>query len=489
MKIVTRYLLREHFGPLVFSVTTLTSLLLLNYIARKFAELVGKGLPWNVIGEFFVLSVPFTMALTFPMAVLIAVLYAFSRLASDNEISAMMACGISTRRLLAPVLGAGLVLSLGMVWFNDQLLPHSNHRLAGLQASIGHKKPTLLLKPQTLNEVSSTMSMWMSQLDRSNNSMRGVAIYDVSKNDVRHTIIADSGLLAFAPNGHDLLLTLYDGYVLETHNALPNRFQRTYFRSNVVRVANVANDLKETAADETYKSDREMTICELQAEVHREQVSRDAELARLREISDSVANTFPAHFGSRVGEWYCGAVASVAHMLGAAPPPPPAPNPVARKVTRPRGRTLEPAPSTQDPTLAPVQLTSRKLAVDAAQHGISQYDVEIQKKFAISVACLIFALMGPPIALRFPRGGVGLTIGVSFTAFALYYVGLIAGEQFADNLIVSPVVAMWAANAILGTIGLVLAMRMGRGGGNARGGELSELFRRFLPDRRKRARA
>jgi lipopolysaccharide export system permease protein len=488
LKIVTRYLLREHFGPLVFAVTTLTSLLLLNYIARKFADLVGKGLPWNVIGEFFVLSVPFTVALTFPMAVLIATLYAFSRLAADNEISAMMACGISTKRLMAPVLGAGLVLSIGMVWFNDQLLPHANHRLAGLQSSIGQKKPTLLLKPQTLNEVSSTMSMWMSRLDRSNNSMTGVAIYDVSHNDVRHTIIADSGLLAFAPNGHDLLLTLFDGYVLETRNALPNRFQRTYFRSNVVRVAGVANELKESGNGE-YKSDREMTVCELQAEVHRDQVSRDSSLARLRALSDSAANAFPARYGSRVGEWYCGALGSVAQMLGTKSPAAPAAVPITRRVARPPAHPIEQTPSTQDPSLVPMQMSSLKLAVDAAQHGISGNDVEIQKKFAISIACLIFALMGPPIALRFPRGGVGLTIGVSFTAFSLYYVGLIAGEQFADNLIVSPVVAMWAANAILGSIGLVLALRMGRSGGNSRGGELGELLRRLMPERRKRSRA
>jgi len=58
VRIITRYVLREHLGPLVFSLSALTSLLLLNYVAKRLGELVGKGLPWKVIAEFLLLSVP-----------------------------------------------------------------------------------------------------------------------------------------------------------------------------------------------------------------------------------------------------------------------------------------------------------------------------------------------------------------------------------------------------------------------------------------------
>ena len=88
MKILNRYVLKEHVGPFVFAVTALTSLMLLQYIARRFGDLVGKGIGWQVILEFFVLSIPFTVAMTLPMAVLVAVLYAFSRLGSENEVTA-----------------------------------------------------------------------------------------------------------------------------------------------------------------------------------------------------------------------------------------------------------------------------------------------------------------------------------------------------------------------------------------------------------------
>ena len=69
MKIINRYILKEHVGPFVFALSATTSLLLLQYIARRFGDLVGKGLSWQVIAEFFLLSIPFTVAMTIPMAV------------------------------------------------------------------------------------------------------------------------------------------------------------------------------------------------------------------------------------------------------------------------------------------------------------------------------------------------------------------------------------------------------------------------------------
>ena len=107
---------------------------------------------------------------------------------------------------------------------------------------------------------------------------------------------------------------------------------------------------------------------------------------------------------------------------------------------------------------------------------MNRYGVEIQKKFALSAACIVFVLIGAPIALRFPRGGVGLVIGVSLVVFAIYYVGLIAGESLADRAFLTPFWAMWAANVILTFVGLILLVRMGKEGATSRGGDLSEFM-------------
>jgi lipopolysaccharide export system permease protein len=90
------------------------------------------------------------------------------------------------------------------------------------------------------------------------------------------------------------------------------------------------------------------------------------------------------------------------------------------------------------------------------------YEVEIHKKFALAAACVVLALAGAAIALRFPRGGVGLVIGASGVVFTGYYLSLTAGESLAERLVIPPFVAMWMANALLLAIVLLLVRRPGR---------------------------
>ena len=126
-----------------------------------------------------------------------------------------------------------------------------------------------------------------------------------------------------------------------------------------------------------------------------------------------------------------------------------------------------------------------KLRYEMSQRTKNRYEVEINKKFSLAAACLIFVILGAPLALRFPRGGVGLVLLVSLVVFALYYVGLIGGESLANKGIIPPFWAMWGTNVILTVIGVVLLLRMGREENSGRGGnwadrwdKISDLLRR-----------
>jgi lipopolysaccharide export system permease protein len=122
------------------------------------------------------------------------------------------------------------------------------------------------------------------------------------------------------------------------------------------------------------------------------------------------------------------------------------------------------------------RLDDAREQIDMHEKTRDRYLVEIHKKFSLAVACVVFVLVGAPIALRFPRGGVGLVIGVSLGIFALYYVGLIAGEALADRSIISPFWGMWGANVIMAVLGLLMTARMGRVGETARGGDFGDML-------------
>lgn len=539
MKILQRYILKEHIGPLLFALATLTSLLLLNQVAKQFGNLVGKGLEWSVIGEFFMLSIPFIIAMTLPMAVLVATLYAFSRLAAENEVTALKASGISHFYMIRPVLWGAFAISIGMVWFNDQVLPRANHRLSTLQTDIGRTKPTFALREQVINEVSpGRLYLRAGDIDEGSNRLREVTIYDLSDAQRRRTIHADSGKMVLAANREDLELTLYDGYSQEIPRSNTTELQRLYFGTDLVKVRGVASGFSRSE-DKGYKSDREMSICEMQGEVQSALNQRRAAEMDL-ESTIAIATYYLATGETRkiepasprmkirsLAQVYCQLVvplftvreaqaaefpgaddAGLAHagrsyqnpQRGAGQ----STDTARRRITLPGnvGRALPSFRRPQDtavripdvpvltgagitptrnPTMDPFVAARGQLeAVSSRLHNArmdqNQYQVEIEKKFALAAACVVFVLLGAPLALRFPRGGVGLVIGASLAVFGLYYVGLIAGETLADKLILSPYLAMWLANIIFTIAGLTLLYMLRRSGATSRGGDLSDLW-------------
>ncbi|MGE5760976.1 MAG: LptF/LptG family permease, partial [Gemmatimonadota bacterium] len=144
----------------------------------------------------------------------------------------------------------------------------------------------------------------------------------------------------------------------------------------------------------------------------------------------------------------------------------------------------------QVPLVTPGGTASENDGVDSARRRAAVYLVEIHKKLAIATACFVFALLGVPVALRFPRGGAGLVIGVSVVVFAIYYVGLIVGEDLGDRLIVSPFLSMWIPNLVFGALGLLGIWVMRSASPTARGGDWSDLKEAFVGlFRRRRAHA
>jgi len=95
----------------------------------------------------------------------------------------------------------------------------------------------------------------------------------------------------------------------------------------------------------------------------------------------------------------------------------------------------------------------------------NKFEVEIWKKFTIPAACIVFVLIGVPVAVRFRKGGVGLVVGVSLGVFCLYYVALIGGEKLADRRLLSPALAMWSPNLLFGVIGIAGFFKARRAGG------------------------
>jgi lipopolysaccharide export system permease protein len=504
LRLLHRYLLRQLVAPFFFALAALTGFMLISQVAKKFGALVGKGLPWSVITEVFVLSLPFIIAMTLPMAVLLAVLFTFSHLAADNEITAMRANGISVYQIMAPVLVWGMCMAFFNLAFVDQVLPRSNARLRSLLIDIGRKKAAFGLREQVINEVPpSKYFIRASRIDAATGRLKGVTIYDVGGDASRRIIYADSGSMAYAEGQTDLSLRLYDGSIHQYRPAEPTRFQLTYFTVNDIRVKNVYDELRRNTS-ESIRGDREMSTCEMLAVVRE---ARQEQVEARRERTELVVHDLrallalpplpqlPAVKVDSTAGGYCNWFKSVQELIlpgtveAQAPAQVPSrggkvqtPGPKGPIQSPQAGQTVQspklpvPPPRARVPLSNWSEVASAADRVREADRRADRFAVEVHKKWAISMACITFVIIGVVLALRFPRGGIGLVIGGGTLIFAIHYIGLTAGESLADRGHVTPWFAMWAPNIVLTVLGVFGVLWVSHQSGSTRGGDLREVI-------------
>ncbi len=438
--ILARYILKEHIAPFLYALFVITFLFLVDFLIRILTSILSKGLGWKVVLEILMYNLAWILALSIPMAVLVATLMAFGRFSSDNEITAMKALGVSPFRAMGPILLVACILGAGLVYFNNRILPEANFRAAALRSDIGRKKPTALIEPRTLIKDFEGYQIWIDRLDRESGAMEGVRIYGIEQGKpVRYTF-ADSATMEYANAGKSIVIRLKAGENHFVDHKNPENYVRVRFKSQDVAIDNVDATLERR--ERSYRSDREMSAAAMLDAVkvseNRVKALRDEYQGKIFEemkaldivLTADSARTVPPRLLE--GSW------RDAH--------PPTTLPLAEMKRQEKDRMYL------------VERYERR--VDNERKEISQYMVEVHKKYSIPAACLIFAFIGAPLGIMARRGGIGTGVVYSLAFYVLYWVCMMRGEAMADKLIIEPWVAMWAPNILVGIGGLFLVVRL-----------------------------
>ncbi|MEJ2049438.1 MAG: LptF/LptG family permease [Calditrichota bacterium] len=455
MFLLARYTIREHIGPFIFSLAVIMFVFVTKFIVQYIGKIFGKGLSLGTIIEFIYLNLAWMLALAVPMAVLVAALMAFGRLSSDNEITILKTSGISIYKIIQPALIAAFFITLIMFWFTDRVLPEYNHRARLLFSSISRKKPTLQLEEgiyMNLGKYSILVedverSLGKEVVDKSNiidpeysdnkaDQLKDITIFDRSSSDLQRTIIAESGRLVFDKIRESLVFTLYNGEIHEINTKDYSEYRRLQFSRNVFYIP--APDLVFKRDEDEWRGDREMNLKMMNAEVDKYKSSINNELEKIQ---------------SDLKEYY-----PVPDSLKAW---------LARKTTLSKLADIDvnelhaSRSKTMRKTQALIQrLKSSEKNIDFYQRQIYKYEVEMHKKFSIPFASIIFVLIGAPLGIKAKKGSLGVGVTFSIGFFLLYWVFLIGGEELADRQLISPFLAMWLANIIVGAFGIYLTYRV-----------------------------
>jgi len=432
MKLLDRHVLRSHFGPFGLGFSVITGVLFLEVFKDFLDDFLAKGVSPLTITEVLVLSLGHTLALSIPMAVLVATLLAFGQLAADNELTAMKAAGVHLYRILLPVVVVAALTCAAMIYYNDRVLPESNHRLAGLTADIGRKRPTVSIEPGRFIDQFKGYQLLIGDKDENTDVIRDVQVWVLRQGRSPDLIVAPRGQLQFIDDGNTLRIDLFDG---EMH-ALPRGevdrealYRVTRFTEHTVLIHDIGSTLQRTERE--YRSDREMSIGMMRASIEEK-----------RQQMQQVRQRFgtPARARAEVVLSLLDRDARADYFAQHRPPP--------------LGRlTL----GSEDRLRDEARVETTALQGYALQ--IRQLQVEIHKKYAIPVACVVFVLLGAPLAIRSGRGGMATAITLSILCFFVYYLFLTGGEKLADRRLLPPALAMWSANIVFGAIGLALTWR------------------------------
>jgi len=448
--IFERYLLRNYIGPFLFSMSVITFVFIMDFILRYIDLFLGKGVQFHIVLQTFVLSLGHMFALIIPMAVLPATLMTFGNLASENEITAMKACGVSLYRMILPGAIAATMLTVLLIFYNNYVLPDSNHRLLNLLIDIQRKKPTVELRENQFIDDLQGYTIYFSAKDDKTGEITDVQIYKhEQKGALPTTIIAESGRLRFLEPENVLRVDLHNGEIHELPvSANRGTYRRTKFEEYTLHIRDIDRSLQRS--QRTFRGDREMSVSMMQDKI--DEIRADIALTRIHsiEVADQRAEaTFklldPAErkrlFGTTVD-----------------------PNAARRRMGLQQvGGTAKTSPAlARDEYVTRTEIETQINKRESFVRQVNRYRVEIHKKFSIPFACIIFVLVGSPLAIRMGRSGMNMAIGLSILFFLVYYVCLIGGEKLADRGIVSPVVAMWSPNIFFFVLAVVLLRKAAR---------------------------
>ncbi|HOZ01034.1 MAG TPA: LptF/LptG family permease [Candidatus Syntrophosphaera sp.] len=406
MKILSRYILREHFVPFLLSLLVVTFVLLIDRVIDLLNMIIEKKLDVGTILQLFGLSLPYMLALSIPMAVLVATILAFGRMTVDHETIAMKSSGINIYRMLSPLLFVALLLTGVMVYFNHYFLPDTNHKLKNLTVKIAYYKPMTIIKP---NEFTTLMDYTVFAKDNVNNELREVLIYDRSQTKLPRTILARRGEVIQMDKGNSLRIVLHDGEMHERNEKEPGKYQIRRFQNFIVNIRNLGMDFDFGESD--FRSDREMTYDQLVAAIKDKQTEISGNLRERENLRKRLASLPEA------ASDYAASVEN--RRLG-----------IMLKMADDKGTEL----------------------VD----DLRSLQVEYHKKFALSFAIIIFVLIGIPLGLMTRTSGIGMAFSVSSVIFLIYYVALTGGEQLADRGLLNPFLSMWLTNIVFLILGVVL---------------------------------
>jgi len=422
--------------------------LLMLFLFKYIDDLIGKGFEWYTIVQLMMYSSATNVQMALPLSVLLSSIMTYGSLGENYELVAIKAAGISLRRAMYPMIVVVAILSIAAFIFSDNMLPIANRKYYSLLYDVRQQKSASLFPEGVFSNSFNNYTIRVQRKDADGQTLHGVMIYTKNEADNNlNVLIAKEGRMYRTPDDQYLVLKLKDGIRYDEtpgdkNMEIRQRFTRFRFKETEQKFDLSVFKMRRTDENLFRQAVQMMDLKQLR--YFGDSTRRQADSSLL--LNYKLITPYIKYFNipkksARVAHYVPMKEAGVMGGLN-----------TSQRLSAIMNAANE-VRSVQD------LVKNRATFYKEADKSVRRFDVEYQKKFTLSAACIALFLIGAPLGAIIRKGGLGMPVVVSVVFFLVYYIISTIGEKSVKDGDASPFVGMWIAILVLTPIGIFLSYK------------------------------
>jgi lipopolysaccharide export system permease protein len=443
IKKLDKLIIKAFIGPFIATFLISLFVLVMQFFWLYIDDLVGKGLDvftiFRLIGYVAATAVP----LALPLALLLSSIMTFGNLGENFQLVAIKSAGIPLIRFMMPLLIISVLISGVAFLFANNIIPVANLKLNALKYDIIVTKPALDIKEGVFYDKIEGYVIKVGKKDKDDSTIHNIVLYQKKPGAQDDFLVAYDGVMKVTPDKRFLEFTLRNGWNYQENGnrfATSTDFIRLGFKE-YKKDFDLSSFQMINTEDSLFKWDPKMltvhqlnlsidSIKSLNVAVSKRIESQLKPLLTFYKYRDS-AWTVPDSLKKK----------SITKMSDIIPD---------SLLSRIYNEALSHVSSAQ----SFVQIGSTDYL--ANEHLLRSNRVEWNRKFTLSIACIVLFMIGAPLGSIIRKGGLGSPLVFSVIFFVLFHLLDTFGEKFAKQGVTTTFTGMWLSTFILIPVGIFL---------------------------------
>lgn len=425
-------------------------IILMQFLWKYIDDMVGKGLELTVLAQMFFYAALTLVPMALPLSILLASLMTFGNLGESFELTAIKASGVSLLKTMKSIVFFIAFIAVIAYFFQNNVMPYSQVKLYTLLHSMRQKSPELDIPEGSFYKEIPGYNLFVKQKDPKTGILHDMMIYNFSKGFENASVtVADSGRLKMSADKKSLVLYLYSG------ESFQNLREQSHSRQN----KNIPYQ-RETFSEKEVFIDFDANFSMMDESVMQGQYigKNRHELKTYIDSVTVVSDSVNAGYARSLKSYGYMQALRAGHRNSVQEPDTFKINDLNQYL---ESRALSEQLSVASSAQSKAETIKNDYLFKAMTQGdeianLRKHKMELNRKYTLSFACIIFLFIGAPLGAIIRKGGLGTPVVISVLLFIFYYIIDTFGSKMARQGIWEIWQGMWLSSAVLFPLGVFL---------------------------------